>query len=279
MYRAIPAAFLLLVVAVSTSAFASGYDYFSRGVDANNRDESDTAITSFTEAIASGDLAQAYLPVAYLGRARAYMKREQCLSAASDLTAAIKLKPDYLDAYVLRSGANACLNRPVEALVDISAAIRLKPTAELYFSRARQQWAMGSYSRAAADAAEATKIDPRDPYIMLWIGILDERVGAFDQDEFSRRVSDLTIRSWPAPLLDLYRGIARPDDVYRAARHAGDATDANNRKCEADFYIGEWLLLRRNTAAAKPLLKTATEECPRNFIAYAAAKQEFGRVQ
>ena len=33
-------------------------------------------------------------------------------------------------------------------------------------------------------------------------------------------------------------------------------------KCEASFYVGQWHLLRRNIAKARPLLKAASRTCP-----------------
>ncbi|MDE1985958.1 MAG: hypothetical protein KGJ28_05415 [Alphaproteobacteria bacterium] len=277
MYKELSAALFFAFVAGAGSTFASGYDDFSRGIDANNRGDSETAIAAFTDAIIATDLARAYLPVAYLGRARADMNTDQCSTAAMDLTEAIRLNPYYLDAYVLRSDANVCLNRPIAALADISTAIGIKPTASFYFSRARQQWSMGRFRQAAADIAEAAKFDPKDPYIVLWVGLLGRRAGNFNQLEFAQRISELNGSSWPAPLLALYRGTADPEDVYRATTNASSIRNANNQRCEADFYVGEWQLSRGNFSTAVSLLKTAVAECPRNFIAYVAAEEELRR--
>jgi hypothetical protein len=90
MKRVLAAAFLIAIGAVS--ALAAGYDDFSRGVNATNRGDADAAISSFTAALAAGDLAAAYVPNAHLGRARAYLQKDKCAEALSDLNETIKLK-------------------------------------------------------------------------------------------------------------------------------------------------------------------------------------------
>jgi len=262
------------------SALAAGYDDFSRGVNANNRADPDAAISAFTAALAAGDLAPGYVPNAHFGRARAYLQKDKCADALSDLDEAIKLKADNVDAYLMRGVANACLNKPDAALADFNAAIALRPNATLYETVARFQWNYGSFPQAAGNYAQAAKLaakdNPHRPFTLLWYAMSADRAGTLDQVMFAADVSKLDIDDWPAPLLDLYRGKTTADKVYREAA-SRDAQTAANRKCEADFYIGEWQLARKNEAAAKPLLQQAVSECPHNFVEYFAAQVELKR--
>ena len=272
-------AVIFVLAVASIPALAGGYDSFSRGVDANNIGEDDVAIASFSDAISAGDLAPSYLPSALAGRARAYLQKERCVPAAADLDQAIALKPDYVDAYVLRANARACLSGPAAALKDITAAINLRPAAPFYFQRARLLWGVGDFPHAATDAAQATAIDPRNPYILLWTGIVEDRMGRLDRDKLSRGAASFNAQEWPTPLLGLYSGAATPDDVYRAVALGNSTKAMNERRCEADFYVGEWQLTRRNAAAAAELFKTAIRECPHDFIAFEGARQELTRLQ
>ena len=278
MNRILAAAFVLAVGV--GSALAAGYDDFSRGVNANNRGDADAAILAFTTALAAGDLTAAYVPNAHFGRARAYLQKNKCADALADLDEVIKLKADNVDAYLLRGAANACLNKPDAAVADFNAAIGLRPTAALYEAVARFQWIYGHFPQAAENYAQAAKLaakdNPHRPFILLWYAMSADRAGTLDQVMFAADVTKLDIDDWPAPLLDFYRGKATADDVNRKAANR-DAQIATGQKCEADFYIGEWQLARKNEDAAKPLLQQAVSECPHNFIEYFAAQTELKR--
>lgn len=275
--RGLPAA-LLIVLLGAGAALAGAYDDFSRGVDANNRGNVDTAIAAFTGAIAAGDLAPPYLPSAFFGRARAYLQKRQCVLASSDLNEAIRLRSDYVDAYRLRASVNACLDRPAAALADASEAIGLKPAAGYYFARARLLWAQGDFARAEADAVRAADANPADLYFLLWMAVAGERTATFDRHDYLYRIGDLDSDAWPRPLLDLFAGRVAPEDVYRAAA-LGSGQNPANRKCEADFYVGEWHLVRKEAAAAKGLLQVAAAECPHYFIAFDDSEAELKRLR
>ena len=103
-----------------------------------------------------------------------------------------------------------------------------------------------------------------------------DRAGTLDQAALAADLSELDVDDWPAPLLDLYRGKMSADKVYSEAA-SRDAQTAINQKCEADFYIGEWQLARKNETAAKPLLQQAASECPHNFLEYFTAQVELKR--
>ena len=275
MNRGLAAAFVFAVGA--GSALAAGYDDFSRGVNANNRGDADAAIPAFTAALAAGDLAPGYIPNAHFGRARAYLQKGNCAEAFSDLDEVIKLKADNVDAYLLRGSANTCLNKPDAALADFNLAIALRPTAVLFAARANFHWNQGQFSQAAEDYAQAVKLDPRRAYFVLWFALSADRAGTLDQAALAATVRTLGIDNWPAPLLDFYRGKTTTDKVYHDAA-SSDAQTATNQKCEADFYIGEWHLARKNAAAAKPLLQQAVNECPHDFVEYVAAQVELKRL-
>jgi len=278
MNRILAAAALFAVGA--NSALAAGYDDFSRGVNANNRGDADSAISAFSAALAAGDLAPGYVPNAHFGRARAYLQKNKCADALSDLDETIRLKADNVDAYVMRGAANDCLNKPDAALADFNAAIGLRPSAVLYESLARVQWNYGLFPQAAGNFTQAAKLaaknNPHGPYTLLWYGMSADRVGTLDRTAFAADVSKLDVDDWPRPILDFYSGKTAVDKVYREAAR-GDAQTAINQRCEADFYIGEWQLARKNEAAAKPLLQQAVNECPHNFFEYFAAQVELKR--
>jgi tetratricopeptide (TPR) repeat protein len=274
--RILAAAFLFAVGV--GSALAAGYDDFSRGMDAINIGNADLAILSFTSALNAGDLAPAYVPDAYLGRARAYVRKKQCGEALADLDEAIKLKPDLFDAYVLRVDVDGCLQKPDAALADMTAGLAVKPNAALYIGRAFIYWQRDNFPQAIEDFDAAGKLQPTDQYPPLWSAAAGMRAGTFDATAFGTRVEDLGTRDWPGLLLKLYRNDTTPDVViHDAARDEGDTFA--KQKCQADFFIGEWQLWRKDDTGAKASFQAAIVDCPtRNFL-FIAATRELKRLK
>jgi lipoprotein NlpI len=74
---------------------------------------------------------------------------------------------------------------------------------------------------------------------------------------------------WPYPVVELFLGRRTPEATFAAA---------SDDRCEAQFYIGEWHLLRGNRPAAMVALKAAVETCPKAFIEYKFAQAELQRL-
>ena len=273
-------AIALFFVMGASFALAAGYDDLSRGLYANSVGDNALAISSFTAALAAGDLAPGYIPNAYYGRAQAYLRTGKCAEALSDLNEVIKRKADDIDAYELRASAKLCLHQPDAAWADVDAATRLRPVPGIYERFGRLQWKFGFFSQAAANFAQAFKVatpgNPHRPYLVLWYAMSASRAGRLDQAALAADMAVLDSGDWPAALLDFYRGKTTADQVNRAAAR-GDEQTASGQKCEADFYIAEWQLANNNPLAAKALLQAAMGECPKTFVEYSAAQVELKR--
>jgi tetratricopeptide (TPR) repeat protein len=272
----------LAILAVTCGVCAAGYDDFTRGMSMMAASKPDEAITAFTAALAAGDLAPAYVPVVRLRRASAYMATGKCHEALADLDEVLKLKSGDLDAVVLHASANLCLKNQDAARRDIAAAIAIKPNAGIYEFSARSLWNDGDFAAAGRDFLHARQLtgkrDSVSYYLALWYAISAQRGGGFDAAAFDQAAAPLDLDEWPGALIDFFRGKTAEAKVYRAAQ-ADDATKANERKCEADFYIGEGRLIHGDAAGAKPLLQLAADDCPKQFIEYTAARTELDRLK
>lgn len=263
--------FAITVLVLCAPALASTYDDFAKGIEATNHGDANAAIVYFTRSIDGGDLAPSYLPSAHLGRARAYLHDRRCNLAYADLTDAIRLKSDLVDAYSLRAEANHCLKHDDAALADATAAIRIRPAAGYFFTRSRLLWNRGDFGAAHADAEKAAATDPGNAYFVLWSALTSLRTGRVNTTRLER-VALSAGDDWPRPLIELFAGQTTPQDVWRLAADTGE-------KCEADFYIGQWQLSRGEQADAKKLFGTAVAQCPHDYIAFDAAQHELNRMQ
>ena len=267
-----------ILILISSSAYAAAYDDFTFGVAAKNRGDGAAAITYLTLALNASDLAQSLRPVAYLDRGLAYMSKHACAMAQSDFTAASALKPDYFEAYVAQSEASNCLGHTDEMIAAYNKAVLVLPNAVAYFGRGRMFLLLGRYADAVPDMRQAVKLDPNNPYPVLWLWIASARAGSVDESEFDHDVSHLNLQGWPEPILDLFAGNTTPDTVMGREDEVDDDIK-RGQDCEANFYIGEWQMVRKHADAALPLFKAAAKDCPENFIEYSAASAELARMK
>jgi lipoprotein NlpI len=279
----VSACFSACLAAAGGTACAASYDDFMRGMSFNRVGNADQAIAAFTTAIGAGDLAPTYVPTAYFGRAVAYFRKGQCAQAETDLDNALKLRPAYLEAVVLRANVRDCQEKYEDARADFDAAIKLNPTTDLYRGRAQFFWRHAKFDSAAVDFLQAFTLAPTNSYYgvrrgypLIWYAISAARAGSFDAAVFAKGVDKADIDDWPEPLLEHFMGKMKPEDVYaKAAR--GDGQAPAEQKCEADFYLGEWRIAHGD-AGGKSLIQQAENECPHNFIEYFAAGIELKRL-
>ncbi len=265
------------------AAWASGYDDYMRGYEARRAGNFDLALTSYTAALAAGDLAPTYQPDAHLGRAEALLHKGRCAEAITDLDAALVLRPNLLEALTARAHANNCLGRGEAALADLDAAITVKPNTALHAVRADFQWYHGNFAAAAEDYLKAVKLQPERAYepsvgvlALLGYAISAARAKTFDPAVYAAAARDLPHSDWPGPLMDFIAGKKTAAEIYREAAR-GDGEDPVRHKCVADFFIGEWQFVNGNPAG-KALLISMEQTCPRNAGVLRDARYDLKRI-
>jgi lipoprotein NlpI len=82
----------------------------------------------------------------------------------------------------------------------------------------------------------------------------------------------LKTKDWPYAVIDFYLGRRSLEEMRAAAEKPG-------QKCEVEFYVGEWHLLRGNSAEARSAVKVATDICPKSLIEYVGAVAELKRLK
>ena len=122
------------------------------------RDESpENSIAAYNEAIRlKPDYAQAYNN---RGNVKGLLERHE--EAIADYDEAIRLKPDYAQAYYNRGNAKGRLERHEEAIAAYNEAIRLKPDyAKAYNNRGNVKGLLERHEEAIADYDEAIRLKP-----------------------------------------------------------------------------------------------------------------------
>ena len=130
---------------------------FDRGVGFFAQSEWDAAIREFTEAIR---LNPNYAD-AYAWRARAYNGKTNYDQALADANRAIQLDPQLAIAYYARGTAYYSKNDYDHAITDITLAIRIDPNfAYTYNNRGNAYYSKKDYDRAIADYTQTIRLNP-----------------------------------------------------------------------------------------------------------------------
>src|SRR5262249_36139367 len=139
-----------------------------------------------------------------------------------------------------------------------------------YRSRGYANFDKGNFAPAAADLLRANDIAD-DAHAMLWRFLALGRIGQDGAAELLTSAARLTTKEWPYAVIDFYLGRRSFDEMSAAAASDGD-------RCEVQFYLGEWNVLRGEKEKAKLALQKAAETCPKGFIEYTGAVAELKRL-
>jgi tetratricopeptide (TPR) repeat protein len=207
----------------------------------------------------------------YVNRGVAYALKGDFDHALSDYYEAIRIDPKYARAFASRGHVFRHIGNYERAISDYSEALRLDPSdTGLYADRGFVHFLEADYPQATADLAQAIARLP-EPYPMLWRYLARARAGGDGTAELALAAGELKTKAWPYPVVEFYLGMRTADGVAAAA--AGD-----EERCEAQFYVGEWRLMRGDRAKAKEALEAAKATCPQSFYEYDGAVAELGRV-
>ena len=144
-------------VPVQPPASAAAQAHYERGIIFFDREDDDTAILEFNDAISlNPNFADAY---AY--RARAYNSKQDYDQGLADANQAIRLDPNSSLGYYARGIAYYEKNDFDRAIADYTQAIRINPNFVFaYNNRGVAYQQKGDFARARADYEAALRIDP-----------------------------------------------------------------------------------------------------------------------
>lgn len=272
----------------------------------------DLAIKHCTAAIDSGKISGGNLAQLYVNRSSEWTGKGNYDQAITDATAALKISPGMHQAHHQRGVAwankgdfdraiadfDAALllkpNDPVvhharaveyavkgdypRAIADFDAALRLDPKSDdMQFARGRTLFYMSEHARAVNDIEAAFKAQP-NTYVAIWLYLARKRGGVADAEELLDRATRALGVGWPSAVIALYAGRTDPASVTAAATDP-DPVRRREFRCEADFYIAHWHLIKDERASALAKLQEVQRACPKNILEYEGAVAELRRLK
>lgn len=246
-----------------------GWAYSIRGYILDQKGEYDRAIADYSQAIRidptdSGTIAN-----------RGWTKRKKgdLDGAFADFNEAIRVDPKFVRAYYNRGLAWNDRTDYDRALADFNEAIRLNPKGDVaYHDRALTKFYKGDFAGSADDLRKSNDLQP-EPFTVLRMYIARSRAGASNANtEFANAAGDLTTKGWPRPVIEFYLGERSAESMFAAA-------DNTERRCDAQFYLGEWKLMQNKRAEAmEPLRAAMADDCPKYLFEYVAAQVDLKRI-
>lgn len=248
--------------------------HYNRAIEWAAKSNHDRAIVDYDTAIR---LSPKYGD-AYYNRGSAWGNKGDHDRAIADYDVAIKLNPKDPAAYNGRGFERVATGDYARAVEDYGTAIQLNPkSAGALLARGRARFYSGDYLRAASDLEQSLKLD-RNSYTALWLYLARKR-GEIINAEESLDAETRASRGggWPHAVTLLYMGRTDPASVIAAATDS-DPKRQSEQRCEANFYLAQWHLLRAERERALPLLKEAQSGCAREFLEYEGAVAELRRL-
>ena len=243
---------------------------------------------------------------AFGNRGEVYFRKGDDDRALADLNQAIQLEPKNSTAYYRRGVVSAAKGNFLKAVEDYNEAQRLdSDESALFRNRGVAYEALGESARALEDADRAIAYDPSDfeayelrgrisffesrydaagtdfsrsiflrsdsSRAMLWLYLTQARINTeFAKTKLSEAATKLNALEWPYPLIQFYLGMRTADDVRASTR-------TPFQRCQAEFFIAEWFLLKDERATTT--LQEAAQDCPRSSAEYADAQAELKRLR
>ena len=150
---------VLIVIGVALSVFlapgvvpADTIDDLERAYHAQRQGDYDTAIDYYSRLLKGRTLRTSQRAVVYLLRGESYKDKGEFGRAIRDFERALKLKPNYPQAYFFRGVCHEAEGRLDEAIKDVAKALELNPDRELYEAKLARL-------RAAKEKQPPTKLN------------------------------------------------------------------------------------------------------------------------
>jgi lipoprotein NlpI len=202
-------------------------------------------------------------PDTLYNRAWLYSIQGKYDAAIDDLTKVLMAKPDDFETRLRRAGISIQLGRNEDAIADCNQLLKTVPTSPVaFYNRGRAEYAKGDFDAARDDfAASAKNLEgigntTLRAYASLRLALASAEVGKDTPPQLADLAKAVDVDQWPMPVVAYYLGNIGEDDLLKAADVA-DKARAANLTAEAEYYIGEWALLKDDKKAAKQHFKAA----------------------
>ena len=237
--------------------------YAARGDIRNTMHQHDRAFEDFNHALSLAP----DNPLLMVARGHAHLAMDRHDAAFADAANAIAKNFRLPAAHVLRASVLHERNDEAGVLAALRMALAFDPkNSGAAFFRGRIQFKRRDYAAAAADF-EIAIAQGRREFIALWLFLTRLRMGQNGARELAEWSRVLPKAAWPYPLVEFL--LERRDVPSLLAEVKGV-----DRRCEANFYLGAWMVTQGDKQQARRYLQGAADICPQGFVEKRATTAE-----
>jgi tetratricopeptide (TPR) repeat protein len=184
-------------------------------------------------------------------------------AATDDLTKVLLAKPDDFETRLRRAGIAIQVGRNEDAIADCNQLLKAAPQSPVaLYNRGRAEYAKGDFDAAADDfRASAKNLEgiadaSLRAYATLRLTLASAQAEQKTPPELAVLGKAVSGDQWPMPIVAFMLGTRSEADLLQAA-NVSDPTRAANLTTEAQYYLGQWALLKQDKKAAKKHFKAA----------------------
>lgn len=280
--------------------------YYNRGLAWRGKDNFERAVADFDAAIKTDPKA---LPAYYELRGLSLSKMGEYGRAIADFDYLLRINPQNKSILLERGTAYGLAGEYGRAIADFDAVIKLEPRDDTALTRRGAAWSgRGNFDKAvsdfdaalqlnkwnvmalqgrgdvrfyqgemkqAADDFARVQVQRPNPHMALWLYVARARVGNGDIQALISSTKKLGT-AWPQPIVELMRDSHTPEAVLAKMGKPEPKLQAGE-PCQANFYIGQWFLIKKQQEEASRYLREAQGKCDKFSREHQAAVQELGR--
>jgi len=239
--------------------------------------KSEIAIARLTDVIQRAEITDVQRAELYYDRGVIYDSVGLRSLARLDFNRALRLKPDFIDAYNFLGIHYTQLQEFNQAYEAFDSAIDLDPKHEYaYLNRGIALYYGGRSELSIDDFSTFHQRKESDPYRILWLYLAEYATDSVNaQIILQRSVTLVDDNIWAKSIIQMYLGNI---SVQQFVSHLSAGVKSNKalseRLCEAYFYLGKYYQLNGNKKSAANFFKLALSTNVYEFVEHRYAKLE-----
>ena len=239
--------------------------------------KSEIAIARLTDVIQRAEITDVQRAELYYDRGVIYDSVGLRSLARLDFNRALRLKPDFVDAYNFLGIHYTQLQEFNQAYEAFDSAIDLDPIHEYaYLNRGIALYYGGRPELSIDDFSAFHHRNKSDPYRILWLYLAEYATDSVNAQAILQRSSALVDDNiWAKNIIQMYLG--NISDKYFVSQLSVDVNSnkaLSERLCEAYFYLGKYYQLKGDNQSAANFFKLALSTNVYEFVEHRYAKLE-----
>lgn len=239
--------------------------------------KSEIAIARLTDVIQRAEITDAQRAELYYDRGVVYDSVGLRSLARLDFNRALRLKPDFVDAYNFLGIHFTQLQEFNQAYEAFDSAIDLAPEHEYaYLNRGIALYYGGRAELSIDDFSTFQQRKSNDPYRILWMYLAESAANNLNaQTSLKHAAEQVDDSVWAKKIIQLYLGeITEQEFISQLSIGVNSNKALSERLCEAYFYLGKYYQLKDNNELAANFFKLALSTNVYEFVEHRYAKLE-----